>query len=75
MGALVDACAACAAAATAGAAGVGDDSDNTTSSYSIYSTDDEQLRRLTVWGCTQLTRKFFDGHCKNNLEIVGRMVA
>ena len=33
------------------------------------------LQRLTLWGCTQLGDKFFQGHRKHDLEVVGRMTA
>ena len=33
------------------------------------------LRSLSVWGCTQLTRRFFDGHRNDRLAIEGRMDA
>ena len=32
----------------------------------------EQLEQLSVWGCTQLTRRFYDGHSRDALRIVGR---
>ena len=33
------------------------------------------LKELSVWGCTQLTKRFFDGHRNDFLNIVGRMEA
>ena len=33
------------------------------------------LRRLLVWGCTQLSKRFFDGHSNDYLVIEGRMAA
>ena len=35
----------------------------------------QQLRSLSLWGCTQLTRRFFDGHRNDRLAIEGRMDA
>ena len=34
----------------------------------------ESLTKLTLWGCTQLTRKFYDGHSNDALTLVGRPV-
>ena len=34
----------------------------------------ESLEALTLWGCTQLTRTFFDGHSRGALKVVGRSV-
>jgi DNA repair protein RAD7 len=34
-----------------------------------------QLKNLSVWGCTQLTKRFFDGHRNDYLNIDGRMEA
>lgn len=34
-----------------------------------------QLQSLSLWGCTQLTRRFFDGHRNDRLAIEGRMDA
>lgn len=31
-----------------------------------------RLKRLKVWGCTQLTSVFLEGHARHDLEIVGR---
>ena len=33
------------------------------------------LRKLFVWGCSHLSSKFFDGHIRYDLEVVGRMIA
>ena len=33
------------------------------------------LKELSVWGCTQLTKRFFDGHRNDLLNIEGRMEA
>ena len=33
------------------------------------------LKELSVWGCTQLTKRFFDGHRNDFLNIQGRMEA
>jgi hypothetical protein len=33
------------------------------------------LKDLSVWGCTQLTKRFFDGHRNDFLNIEGRMEA
>ena len=30
------------------------------------------LRKLTIWGCSQLTPLFFNGHKNDALEVVGR---
>jgi len=37
--------------------------------------DGAALQKLTLWGCTQLSDKFFQGHKKHDLEVVGRMTA
>ena len=34
-----------------------------------------ELKKLSLWGCTQLTRRFFDGHRNDSLIIEGRMEA
>lgn len=34
-----------------------------------------RLKNLSVWGCTQLTKRFFDGHRNDYLNIEGRMEA
>ena len=31
-----------------------------------------RLRRLTVWGCTQITDRFYDQHSRDELLVVGR---
>ena len=33
------------------------------------------LEKVTIWGCSQLTALFFDGHSKDELTIVGRCYA
>ena len=30
------------------------------------------LHTLTIWGCSQLTQRFFRGHSNPNLRIIGR---
>ena len=30
-----------------------------------------KLKNVNIWGCTQLTNKFFDGHSNDGLEIDG----
>lgn len=40
----------------------------------LVSKTGQQLAKIEVWGCAQLTDEFFDGHCRANdrsLEIVG----
>ena len=32
----------------------------------------EDLEELTIWGCTQLTDRFYEGHSRDGLRIVGR---
>ena len=32
------------------------------------------LSRLSIWGCSQLTRLFFNGHRRDELTIVGRFI-
>jgi hypothetical protein len=34
----------------------------------------ERLETLTLWGCTNLTKNFFDGHSRDGLRIVGRCI-
>ena len=34
----------------------------------------ERLDELRLWGCTQLTRTFFDGHSRDELTVIGRPV-
>lgn len=31
----------------------------------------KRLRVLSIWGCTQITNKFYDGHSNDDLKIVG----
>ncbi|KAL1508745.1 hypothetical protein AB1Y20_004840 [Prymnesium parvum] len=33
------------------------------------------LETLSIWGCSQLTKTFFDGHGKDSLQIIGRCFA
>ena len=32
----------------------------------------EGLEKLSLWGCTQLTRHFDDGHSRDGLRVIGR---
>ena len=34
----------------------------------------EGLEKLTLWGCSGLTRTFYDGHSREELLIVGKRV-
>ena len=34
----------------------------------------EQLEVLTVWGCTQLTKTFYEGHSRDGLIVIGKCV-
>ena len=34
-----------------------------------------RLERVSIWGCSQLTKCFFDGHSNDALRIVGRCFA
>ena len=34
----------------------------------------ESMEELRLWGCTQLTRTFFDGHSRDALRVVGRPI-
>ena len=33
-----------------------------------------RLQRLTVWGCSQLTNRFYEGHSREHLRVVGRSI-
>jgi len=35
----------------------------------------ERLERLDLWGCSQLTRSFYEGHSNDKLRVVGRFLA
>jgi hypothetical protein len=43
--------------------------------FGVLVDSSESLKALSVWGCTQLTAKFFNGYKSDILQISGRMAA